>query len=468
MSKQPIHFIPKRAAAILLAALLTVLCCACLFSCGGQPSEPASSAEPQTSAEASDPGTETSGKPSGVADNTEYYDEITRTLKLSKEYEGKNFLTDGIGEATVSAFTDGDTTRFRLSSGETVIVRYYEVDTPESTSSIEKWGKAASNFTKKCLSSAEQVVLEATGPRAEHDSYGTRYLGYVWYRPAGETAFKCLNLELVENGFTDNKGINTEDYPYYETFNKANQFAKSIQLRLFSSLDDPLFSTDPVPLSLAELEDNPDAYYDPDTDTGARVSLIACLTSLYVSDSGTYTFTATDIDPETGEKHSINIYAGYTSSSASKMKLGHQYKIVGNLQKYGGKFQISGLNYTTTEKYQKDDGKQSLVTKKSYYLTFDSSISYMDQYSQTLYSDFTVKELREDGDYLVAAGEAKLKTRDGYKDETVSYSFRIPKESLPDDGLKEGSVLSFTGWQFTEGSGILDTFSDPPYTLISE
>ena len=437
----------KRAAALLLAALLTALTCACLTGC-----DPAEPAQPSGEEPVSEPVSEQeSSAASNVADNTEFYDEITRTMKLEKDYTDKNFLTDGIGEATVSAFTDGDTTRFRLSSGETVIVRYYEVDTPESTSNIEKWGKAASNFTKKRLSDAEQVVLEATGPRAEHDSYGTRYLGYVWYRPAGEQTFKCLNLELVENGFTDNKGINTEDYPYYSYFNKANNFAKSIQLRLYSSLDDPLYTTDPTPLSLVEFEDNPDVYYDPDTDTGARVSLTACLTSLYVSDSGTYTFTATEIDPETGEKHSINVYAGYTSSAASNMKLGHLYKIVGNLQKYGGKFQISGLHYNAV--YQIDNGEYTIVQQKDYYLTFDSTVQFISQYSQTLYGDLTVTDVKVEGSDQIVTGQASLKTKAGYKEETQTFTVKIPDLTVE---IKPGYSLRVAGYQFTEGSGVIE------------
>lgn len=449
MTRRSSTVIPVRAAAFLLAALLTALCFACLTGCQPAGPAPASSEPEQQPSEAAS--AEESKPASNVADNTEFYDEVTRTLKLEKDFTDRNFLTDGIGEATVSAFTDGDTTRFRLSSGETVIVRYYEVDTPESTSNIEKWGKAASNFTKKTLSGAEQIVLEATGPRAVHDSYGTRYLGYVWYRPAGEQTFKCLNLELTENGFTDNKGINTEDYPYYSYFHKANTFAKSIQLRLYSSLDDPLFTTDPTPLSLAEFEDNPDAYYDPDTDTGARVSLTACLTGLYVSDSGTYTFTATDIDPETGEKHSINVYAGYTSSAASNMKLGHLYKIVGNLQKYGGKFQISGLHYNAV--FQIDNGEYTVVQQKDYYLTFDNTVPFISQYSQTLYSDLTVTDVKTEGEFQVVTGKARLKTKTGYKDEETTFTVRIPDTETE---IRSGWTLRLSGYQFEEGSGVIE------------
>ena len=106
-----------------------------------------------------------------VADNTEYYDAITKTLKLEKSFEGKSYLTDGIGRATLAALTDGDTTRFTLEQGDSVVVRYYQVDTPESTGGVEKWGKAASLFVKDKLSAATEIVLEATAVPAEKESY---------------------------------------------------------------------------------------------------------------------------------------------------------------------------------------------------------------------------------------------------------------------------------------------------------
>src|SRR5699024_7289229 len=89
-----------------------------------------------------------------IADNTEYYDAITKTLKLTKQFEGKSYLSDGIGRATLELLTDGDTTRFTLEQGDSINMRYYSVDTPESTGGVEKWGKAASNFVKEKLSAA--------------------------------------------------------------------------------------------------------------------------------------------------------------------------------------------------------------------------------------------------------------------------------------------------------------------------
>ena len=211
-----------------------------------------------------------------VADNTEYYDAITKTLKLEKSFEGKSYLTDGIGRATLAALTDGDTTRFTLEQGDSVVVRYYQVDTPESTGGVEKWGKAASLFVKDKLSAATEIVLEATAVPAEKESYG-RYLGYVWYKTAADEDFKNLNLELVENGFSENKGINTSAYPYYDVFQKANDFAQKIKLRLYSELDDPLFSTDPVEMTIKEFNESPDAFYNEELDVAPR----CCSTAIF-------------------------------------------------------------------------------------------------------------------------------------------------------------------------------------------
>ncbi|MBQ0109617.1 MAG: hypothetical protein KBS44_05005, partial [Clostridiales bacterium] len=212
-----------------------------------------------------------------------------------------------------------------------------------------------------------------------------------------------------------------------------------------------VFSTDPVELSLKYFLDNPDLYYNADNDTGAKVKLVAALTSLYVSNSGTYTFTATDFDEETGETLTINVYAGYTSSAASNMKLGHLYTIVGNLQKYGGKFQISGLNYNTV--YQIEGGDYTTITQKDYYLTFNSDTPFIMQYSNTLYSDVTVDEVSLEGETLTVKGFAFQKAKDGYKGEKSEYTFKISVPEGYENKLKAGSKFSVTGYQLVEGSG---------------
>ena len=398
-----------------------------------------------------------------TADNTEYYDAVTSTLKLQKNYQGLSFLDDGIGIAYVDAYTDGDTTRFRLADDEIVNVRYHGVDTPESTGGVEKWGKAASNFTKKTLQKATEIVLEATAPKAQHDSYGSRYLGYVWYKTADSNEFRCLNLELVENGFSDNKCINTSEFKYYSYFKKANDFAKSIKLRLYSDLEDPLYSTDPVELSIKDFWDNTDAYYDSDTDSGAKVTFKAYLKSYTRSNSGTYTYVAAQTDPETGETHEINVYTGYDSNSASSMKLGHLYVFYGSVQNYYGSFQISGILY---ESIYAMNG-YSRILQKDYYLTFGDSVAFDSRYTQTLYTSLEVTSASVTSGTLTINGSAYKRATQEIDKSTltpVEYSIKVPVADGFDASTLEGKKISVRAFKFDASTNTLTVFR---YTDLS-
>lgn len=383
-----------------------------------------------------------------VADNTEYYDAITKTLKLEKSFEGKSYLTDGIGRATLAALTDGDTTRFTLEQGDSVVVRYYQVDTPESTGGVEKWGKAASLFVKDKLSAATEIVLEATAVPAEKESYG-RYLGYVWYKTAADEDFKNLNLELVENGFSENKGINTSAYPYYDVFQKANDFAQKIKLRLYSELDDPLFSTDPVEMTIKEFNESPDAFFNEELDVGSKVLFYGYLSDLEISQSQTYTFTATQYDETTGETYNIKVYAAYSSNPASKMKLGHYYRFVGTVQEYQGQFQISGIVYDSLFQLE----EYSYVTQKDYYLTFSSSETFINQYSATLYTDITVTSANVENGTLTIVGTAQQRTQDGVKEEVKTFTLTVKVDSNYSNEITVGSKISVSGLQLVANSG---------------
>lgn len=382
-------------------------------------------------------------------DNSKYYDEITSTLKLTKSYEGKSFLTDGIGNAVLVSLTDGDTTRFRLPDGTDLSVRYYQIDTPESTGNVEKWGKSASLFVKERLLNATEIVLEATKNKAVKDSYGTRYLGYVWYKTA-DSDFKLLNLEIVENGYSDNKGFISSEYPYNEYFAKANSFARNNSLRIYSDEDDPLYSTDPEDITLKDFYDNTEAYYNIETEVGSKIRFTACLISLEKSSSGTHTFVAEWYD-ETGKRYTINVYAAYSSSAASKMKLGHMYRVVGSVQYYYGEYQVSGINYDVI--YGADRMDYTAPIQKDYFLKFDSDCEYMSQYSETLYGDVTVVSATLDGTTLTIVGTARQKTNNGYKDESATYTFKVEVAENFNLTIEEGDTFSVSGYQYVENSG---------------
>ena len=115
-----------------------------------------------------------------------------------------------VGSATVrqrvavNNYVDGDTTHFIVPasvdpSGE-FRARYIAVNTPESTGKIEEWGKAASRFTKEKLENAEEILIESDSDQWNPDSTSSRYLVWVWYRPAGEQDYRNLNIELLQNG----------------------------------------------------------------------------------------------------------------------------------------------------------------------------------------------------------------------------------------------------------------------------
>ena len=94
-----------------------------------------------------------------LADPNVTHSEITSSVTLDKNHlnadgSSKDFLKDGIGLATLVRSTDGDTANFKLQTtkGEIITIRFYCIDTPESTGLMEKWGKPASNFTKEKLS----------------------------------------------------------------------------------------------------------------------------------------------------------------------------------------------------------------------------------------------------------------------------------------------------------------------------
>ncbi|MCH5151384.1 MAG: thermonuclease family protein [Clostridiales bacterium] len=396
----------------------------------------------------------------GVADNTEHFDSITRTLKLDKAYENKSWFTDGIGVVTVKRYIDGDTTNFQLANGASFTVRYYQINTPESTGMVEPWGKAASLFVKQQLSGADLIVLEGTngvGQAPGKDSNGSRYLAYVWYRTRGEKDLKCLNLELVENGFSPNNGTEDPTYPYFSYFAKAQAFAQKKQVRLYSELADPLYRDVVVPITLKEMwsrlkaieaagENSTDDLFYTELGTGALIQFDAYLESLTVT--GTFMFKATQYDPDTGERYSVNVYAAYSSNKASEMKVGDYYKIVGNIQFYEatGEYQITSIDYDPV-----NDGEKKTTTKGSnYYLIFDSTVGsevYRSNYNKNVYRDMTVTWVGDvvDG-YLTFKGEScRINGKNSY-DENDVREF-VCKVKVPDNytGIQVGSVLRFGG-----------------------
>lgn len=149
----------------------------------------------------------------------------SQTLSMPFDYEGKNFLTDGIGEVTLQRAIDGDTAHFYCGN-EIVKVRFLGIDTPESTMQKEAWGKSASEFTTAILRNAQTIVLENVD--LTKDVHG-RHLAYVWADGV------LVNLRVVEEAYSDAKIGN--DSPYFEYFMRASTEASKTGRRVYGQLD---------------------------------------------------------------------------------------------------------------------------------------------------------------------------------------------------------------------------------------
>ena len=161
--------------------------------------------------------------------------EITYATALESSYEGKSFLKDGVGEVELVKPIDGDTSIFS-ENGTAFKVRYFGINTPESTIKIEPWGRAASTFTKNILQGAEKIVLERDESSDIMDSSGQRYMGLVWIKDKNHSDFYCLNLLLIENAYTRNQNNDTSS-KYLSAFRKAAENAEASGRRIYGEED---------------------------------------------------------------------------------------------------------------------------------------------------------------------------------------------------------------------------------------
>ncbi len=166
----------------------------------------------------------------------------TDALKLTANFAGKNFISDGIGEVTLRSTTDGDTARFNVGNVN-IALRFLGVNTPESTGRIEPWGNASSAFTKEILTTATRIVLiNDVNEFGLTDSAGSRYLGFVWYQPQANADFRLLNLELVEQAYSQNLlFVQSTITPYFDAFKAAGEYAERTGARIYGSRNDPSF-----------------------------------------------------------------------------------------------------------------------------------------------------------------------------------------------------------------------------------
>ena len=242
---------------------------------------------------------------------------------------------------TVKTFVDGDTTHFNIDhptfEGGLLKARYLGVNTPESTGQIEPWGKKASTFTKETLSKATSIIVESDTATWNPDSTGDRFLVWVWYKTADMEDYRCLNLEILQNGLA--VASKSSDTVYADICVKILNQAVNHKLYVHSKEKDPDFYYGAaMPMTLKELKTNIEDYKGKDVSFEGVVVRNSNQTA-YVE----------EYDEETGLYFGIQVYYGFNLGFFGEeiLSVGNRVLVVGSVQYYetGGTYQISDIKY---------------------------------------------------------------------------------------------------------------------------
>lgn len=245
-------------------------------------------------------------------------------------------------KVTVKTYVDGDTTHFNVPTSVvangTLKARYLAVDTPESTNVIEDYGKKASKFTKEKLSTAKEIYIESNDDKWNADSTGSRYTVWVWYNTAENETFRCLNVELLQNGLAKPNNISATRYA--TICNRALEEAKRCKLYVWSEKEDPdLYRGPTVKVTLKDLRTNLEEY------VGMRVAIEGVVTRTFGETAYVEAY-----DEETQMYYGMACYYGFTKIPAmvKVLSVGNKVYVAGNLEYYeaGGTYQLSNLQYS--------------------------------------------------------------------------------------------------------------------------
>lgn len=304
------------------------------------------------------------------------------SLKKNTEgkYEGK-FIADKVAKLKLKSVTDGDTAVFHL-NGEMdtytssvnpngysyLTIRFLCVDTPESTSSIDPWGKKASTYAKELLENAEGIIVDASDLEnnekytARLDSNGTRWLGLIWYCPSGGnpedlSQYRLYQLDLIEECYSHCTGsLSTNRYAYTakkasepilysryeesygslklgEVLYEAELRMADLGLRIHGETDDAFdYSKTPTSMTITDALKNIDEYMA----KGTFVELTGVITR----------FVGNNFYFEDEKGTALYVYMGISGKSINRMfKQGDTIKIRGRLCSYGGQYQMSGIEF---------------------------------------------------------------------------------------------------------------------------
>lgn len=267
-------------------------------------------------------------------------------------------------------YVDGDTTQFTSYNGNyTVKVRYLGVDTPESTSEVEEWGRSASLFNKSILKKAKYVIVQSagsakTGKRAPADLDGyQRSLAYVWYSNEDnptKNSFRNLNLELVYNGYSGfNAPSDDMKEDFYNAFSNAYAIAQEYKKHRFSDEKDPNYDYNPaqvLPLDMLYDETYYVDHFDPNTNENLGNYSSFCDDKTWYSFDGYVTRVVGGSAFYIQNKIGDNYYGLYvfTLRTYEPVQVGNWLRVTGVLDYYSGMYELKGVSYSFFNHEDKD------------------------------------------------------------------------------------------------------------------
>lgn len=133
--------------------------------------------------------------------------------------------------ATLLRCIDGDTARLSIDNKEEV-VRFLAIDTPESTTKIEPYGKEASDYTCNQLKKGN-ITIEYDSNSDLRDKYD-RLLGWIFID--GE----LLQENIIKNGYGEVAYL-YGDYKYTNILEQAEITAKENKVGMWSEEDNTLY-----------------------------------------------------------------------------------------------------------------------------------------------------------------------------------------------------------------------------------
>lgn len=277
-------------------------------------------------------------------------------VKLSMEYEGKNFLTDGAGEATVKQYVDGDTTHFIELDKREVKTRYGGINTPESTAQIQKWGKSASIFTQSKLESAKHIVLTNPSMQAgkpELDSTNTRYMTFVWYTTVEDPTlddFRLLNLEIVQEGYSTVYSMLSTD-PFYDIFVEAANQARLQGIHIYApetTKDPNYYEGEATTLTIKEFNEKAAEYENRSVfiPSGIVAGFLGVgtvwLEQLYTGETDEEGNETGDVE----EVYGLQVFTGYSGKAVPLYTVGNEVSLQGTVTEFNGTYQLTNITYS--------------------------------------------------------------------------------------------------------------------------